>query len=227
MPRLTLEDIAVEVASQRILDRVSLALEPGAAMAVTGPSGAGKTTMLHVMAGIVQPAHGRIKWGEDAISGFSESRCDRWRREHVGYVFQNFHLVGELSALDNVLLPLTFDSFSVPAPARNEAQALLSAMGVTSRAGRAGMLSRGEQQRVAIARALIRRPQLLLADEPTASLDATNAKAVTDLLLQAANDSGATLVVVSHDQSLLARIPRQLHVAAGKPAQETINGTTS
>jgi putative ABC transport system ATP-binding protein len=220
MSTLVLEDIGVDVSgpdrnARRILDHLSLTLHDGAMIAIAGPSGAGKTTLLHAIAGIVQPAQGRVVWDGQAISDLSEGRRDRWRRNAVGMVFQNFHLIGELSALDNILLPFTFDHAVIQAEQREAAQALAASIGLDNLAVRAQSLSRGEQQRVAIARALIRKPKLLLADEPTASLDTVNAAAVGDLLLSAARETNAMLVVATHDEALLARIPRRLRVEAG------------
>lgn len=220
MASLVLEDIGVDVSgpdrnARRILDQLSLTLDNGAIIAIAGPSGAGKTTLLHAIAGIVRPAQGRVVWDGHVISDLSEGRRDRWRRNTVGMVFQNFHLIGELSALDNILLPFTFDQRAIRAEQREAARALAASIGLDDLALRAQSLSRGEQQRVAIARALIRKPKLLLADEPTASLDTVNAAAVGDLLLSTARESGAMLVIATHDQALLARIPRHLRIEAG------------
>ena len=225
MSSLILEDVGVDVSGpdrdvHRILDHLSLTLGDGAAIAIAGPSGAGKTTLLHAIAGLVRPVQGRVLWDGQAISHLPESRRDRWRRETVGMVFQNFHLIGELSALDNILVPFTFDQTMIRTEQRQAARALAATIGLVNLAVRAQSLSRGEQQRVAIARALIRKPKLLLADEPTASLDGVNAAAVGDLLLSAARETGAMLVVATHDQALLARIPRHLRVEAGQAVSD-------
>jgi putative ABC transport system ATP-binding protein len=224
MSSLLLEKLAVEVSTserRRILDGVSLTLSDGAMLAIAGPSGAGKTTLLHAMAGLLRPVQGRVVWDGQAISDLPEGRRDRWRRETVGTVFQNFHLIGELSALDNILLPFSFDQISIRADQREAARNLAASMGLSDLSVRAQSLSRGEQQRVAIARALIRRPKLILADEPTASLDTATAAAVGDLLLSAAREAGAMLIVATHDQALLARLPCRVALVAGRLNEAT------
>jgi putative ABC transport system ATP-binding protein len=200
-----------------ILDGIELALAPGKTAAVTGPSGAGKTTLLHVIAGLARPDRGSVRWGDVEIAALSEGARDRWRRDTVGLVFQDFHLIPELGVLDNILLPLSFDRWRTPAPMRALAGDLARRVGLGDRrTTRAGALSRGEQQRAAVARALIRRPTLLLADEPTASLDPDNGKRIADLLLSVAAEAGASLLVVSHDHALLDRVERIFRLDAGR-----------
>ncbi|MDR3375207.1 MAG: ATP-binding cassette domain-containing protein [Ancalomicrobiaceae bacterium] len=217
---LSLRDVAVDRADTngrpiRILDVAGFTLAPGDCIALSGPSGAGKSTCLEVVAGITVPDHGVAMWGEIVVSKLAESRRDAWRRDTVGFIFQDFHLVGELSALQNVLLPLRFSGWRLGGEARRRACRLIEHVGLTDPGRRAGLMSRGEQQRVAIARALIRSPALILADEPTASLDAETGAAVADLILTEARTSGATLIVASHDTALLARLDRRIGFAAG------------
>jgi len=202
----------------RILDRVSLTIEPGAVVAVTGPSGAGKTTLLHAIAGIVKPDAGTVSWGPLELTALPEAARDRWRRDTVGLVFQDFQLLAELGVLDNVLLPGRFDRWRMPHALIERAAKLTAQVGLDGRKLRASALSRGEQQRLAIARALLRAPQLILADEPTASLDPENGARVADLLIESARDSKASVLVVSHDASLLARADRVCRLDAGKLA---------
>jgi putative ABC transport system ATP-binding protein len=185
-------------------DRLEVA--PRTLLGISGPSGSGKTTLLHVLAGLLTPSSGQVRWGEDDLVMLGEGARDRWRRGHVGLVFQDFHLIPELSARDNVLLPLWFGGWRAGADMIGRATALLTQVGLPDPQRRAAVLSRGEQQRVAIARALLGRPAILLADEPTASLDAETGAVVANLLTQAARETGATLIVVSHDPSLLARM---------------------
>jgi putative ABC transport system ATP-binding protein len=188
------------------VDAGHLAVEQGTLLGISGPSGSGKTTLLHVLAGLQTPTMGRVRWGADELVGMSEKARDSWRRQHVGFVFQDFHLVPELTARENVLLPLWFARWAVGADAFARATALLQQVGVPDPDRRASVLSRGEQQRVAIARALLCGPRLILADEPTASLDAETGAVVADLLVRSAKAAGATLILVSHDPAMLARM---------------------
>jgi putative ABC transport system ATP-binding protein len=181
----------------------TLQVAPGTVCGLTGPSGSGKTTLLHVAAGLLRPVAGQVLWGDMDLCLLSEGARDRWRQRNVGFVFQDFHLVPELSALENVLLSVWFAAWSARAHV-HRANTLLQLVGIRDPARRAGVLSRGEQQRVAIARALLHRPPLLLADEPTASLDAATGRLVGELLVARARGAGATLLVVSHDPALLA-----------------------
>lgn len=194
----------------------SLALAPGSVTAIEGPSGSGKTSLLHALAGIERPASGAVVWGGEDLWRLANRARDRWRRERLGLVFQDMHLLDGLSALDNVLLPVLFDRVSVPAGLRSRAIALLEALALVDPARRVAVMSRGERQRVALARALLRQPAILLADEPTASLDHAAAAQVADLLLHAAATSGATLLVATHDRALLDRFPRRLALRAGR-----------
>ena len=199
-----------------VLDVPRLALAAGEAVAVEGPSGAGKSSLLHALAGIERPEAGSVRWGAAALWAMPARARDRWRRERLGLVFQDMHLLDGLSALDNVLLPLLFDHARAPRVLRDRAGALLAALGVAGPRRRAAVMSRGERQRVALARALLRRPVVLLADEPTASLDAASGTMVGDLLLRTAAEAGATLVVATHDPALLARLPRRLRLRGGR-----------
>ena len=204
-----------------ILSDIQFVLEPGATAAVTGPSGAGKTTLLYAVAGLVRPDRGGVHWGGNDIAAWPERRRDRWRRDAVGLVFQDFQLFPELGVVDNILLPTRFDRVRSPAALRERAHALAERVGVAAVTARAGALSRGEQQRVAVARALIRRPALLLADEPTASLDPENGARVADILLEMAGETRATLLIASHDPALLARVGTIYRLEAGRLAAAT------
>lgn len=193
-----------------------LSLPGGSATAVEGASGAGKSSLLHALAGVERPAQGSVRWGGDDLWTLATPARHRWRRERLGLVFQDMHLLDGLSALDNVLLPLLFDHARAPAPLRDRAAALLDRLGVGAAGRRAAVMSRGERQRVALARALLRNPAVLLADEPTASLDVHSAARVGELLLRAAAEAGATLLVATHDAALLARLPGRLRLRAGQ-----------
>ena len=218
---LCLANITVTVRSQGetlpILDVPALAIDDGARIGLAGPSGSGKTSLLHIIAGLLRPDRGTVMWDGSSVSELGEAARACWRRQVVGMVFQDFLLVPEMTALANVLLPCSFSGVS----ARDQqvpAIVLLRELGITTPARRAAAMSRGEQQRVAIARALLVKPKLILADEPTASLDATTAAAITDLLVTQAAATGATLVVVSHDAQLLARMDRVVHLDRGRLA---------
>ncbi len=214
---LTVQDLVIAFpGAGPVLSVPALALPPGSATAVEGPSGAGKTSLLHALAGIERPSAGHVRWDGDDLWAMSGPARDRWRRKRLGLVFQDMHLLPGLSALDNVLLPVSFDHARIPPALRARARTLLDGLGIADSARRAAVLSRGERQRVALARALLHQPTVLLADEPTASLDAAAAHAVGTLLLDAAAAGGATLLVTTHDPALLARLPRSLRLHAGR-----------
>ena len=196
------------------IDRIEIA--PGTAVALTGPSGSGKTTLAYLLTGIEPVQEGSVRWGGVELRGLSERLRDRWRREHVGFVFQDFHLVPGLTIEGNVLVTCWFRQLR-PTPAEHErALALLDGFGVPRAGRRVTDLSRGEQQRVAIARAMLRQPPILVADEPTASLDAAAGAKVIELLLAAARESGATLLAVTHDPALIEAVDRVLRLERGR-----------
>jgi len=219
-PRLLLRDLSIGFGSGRarreVLTLAEISLPGGSCLALTGPSGAGKSSLLHVLSGIALPGRGTIAWGDTELSSLGEGARDSWRRRHVGLVFQDFHLIDGLDALGNVLLPAWFDRFRAPAALVARARLLLERVGLPHVASRPiGTFSRGERQRIAIARALLHDPPILLADEPTASLDADTGHSVAELLLDLAQGRGATLVVATHDPVLVARLPLRWHLAAG------------
>jgi putative ABC transport system ATP-binding protein len=215
-PALLLADLTIAFQGRSVLQGAEAGLAGGAMAALTGPSGSGKTSLIHALAGIERPAGGRIAWGPVAPWALGEAARDAWRRTTLGLVFQEFHLIEGLSALENALLPWRFDHARLPAGAAAAAAALLGRLGVPAGAQAVGRLSRGERQRVAIARALARAPAVLLADEPTASLDAESGAAVADLLLAEAAARGMTLLVATHDASLLAHLPGRWHLESGR-----------
>lgn len=211
------------------IDIPALSIAAGERLAITGPSGSGKTSLAYLLSGI-ERCRGTIRWDGVDLASLSETARDRWRRRHVGFVFQDFHLVPGMDALSNVLVACWFERLQAPAELAARAGALLERFGVS--AGRRDVLtlSRGEQQRVAIARALLHRPALLVADEPTASLDADNAAQVGELLVEAAAEQGSTLLVVTHDAALMARLPRTLRLVRGRlaePAEPRLAATVS
>jgi putative ABC transport system ATP-binding protein len=196
------------------LDRLEIA--PGATVALTGPSGSGKTTLAYLLTGIEPVRQGAVRWGETDLARLPERARDAWRLRHVGFVFQDFHLVPGLSILRNVLVSCYFDGWH-PDPALAEhAAALLDAFAVPTARRRVVELSRGEQQRVAVARALLRRPPVVVADEPTASLDAASGGRVIELLVRGVREVGATLLAVTHDPALIAAVEAVHHLEHGR-----------
>jgi len=221
-PLLELEDVSKEFPSGsetlRVLAGLDFSIGAGEAVAVTGPSGSGKSTLLGILAGLERPTSGRVRRdGEDATA-WSEERLALWRRGRVGFVFQNFRLMPTLSALENASFPLEMQG-EAPDAAAAKARVLLAELGLGARADhRPDQLSGGEQQRVAIARAYAHRPALILADEPTGSLDRATAGRVLDALLGVHARSGAALVVVTHDPATAERMSRQVRLASGRLA---------
>jgi len=198
------------------LSVADLSIPAGARIGLAGPSGAGKSTLLDVMAGLLVPATGIVTWGATVLSDLCDRERAVWRRTYVGQVFQDFLLIPELSILANVVLPLSFSQYWPSGEQRQRALDLIHDLGLKDAGRRAAVLSRGEQQRVALARALILRPSILLADEPTASLDQASATLVTDLLFDVARQHQATLIIASHDPAILSRMDHVHHVVAGQ-----------
>ncbi len=194
-----------------VLDVPALDLKRAEQVALVGGSGTGKTTLLHILAGILKPDRGSVVIADIDLSNLGEAARDAFRGRHVGYVFQTHHLLPGLTARENVLLGMTFGGTK---PDRSRADDLLDAVGLSDRRDyRPGKLSVGQQQRVAVARALANRPTLLLADEPTGSLDPPTAGVVVDLIRKLADDCGSTLLVVTHDRDVAAMLPRTLDLA--------------
>ncbi|MGC0415779.1 ABC transporter ATP-binding protein [Embleya sp. AB8] len=197
------------------LHEVSLDVGEGEAVAVMGPSGSGKSTLLNLIAGLDRPGSGTVTVAGTALGDLSETGLARFRRVHIGMVFQFFNLLDDLTALDNVLLPAQLDR--VPAGrARKRAGELLGLLGIDAKADAyPARLSGGERQRVAIARALMNRPPVLLADEPTGAVDSATGRKVMDLFGEL-NRDGQTLIVVTHDPAAAARCAtRVLYLSDG------------
>lgn len=194
---------------------VSATFRPGQLSAIVGPSGSGKSTLLHALAGIVVPQQGRIGFGDLDFQTLSERQRDRWRLDHCGMVFQDFRLIDELDALSNTLLPAQFTRLRLPAALRTRAHELLERFELSARAGPVARLSRGEQQRVALARALLLDPPILLADEPTASLDADNGRRIA-AALQTQARQGKIVIAVTHDDKLSVLADQLLSMKTGR-----------
>ena len=202
------------------LDIEALSLAAGQFVAIIGPSGSGKSTLLYALGGLFQASSGTVEWGGIDVLAMKPAARGNWRRATLGFIFQDFHLVPELSPIENVLMPARFDTFVAGAALTTRAAALLDRFGVPASRRRAAQLSRGEQQRVAIARALLFDPPVILADEPTASLDAKAAETVVSLLAEFASSSGKTVIAVSHDEVLIARAGKRLRLDHGRIAME-------
>jgi len=197
-----------------ILRGVNLSVESGETISIVGPSGAGKTTLLMALSGLERPSSGQVKIADTDLTAISEDDLARFRRRHVGIVFQSFHLVPTMTALENVSLPLEFAAAAHPA---DRAKAALEKTGLGDRLHHfPGELSGGEQQRVALARAFVANPSLLLADEPTGNLDRDTGIMVMDLLFSLQQEHGTTLVLVTHDESLASRCHRSIQMLDGQ-----------
>ena len=191
-------------AGGRALDEVSLDIEGGEFTAIMGPSGSGKSTLLNLIAGIDRPSGGRVRVAGEDLGRLSEARLARFRRARLGFVFQFFNLLGNLTVLENVLIPAQLQG-TRPTPARARAMQLLAQLDIAELADYyPARLSGGQQQRVAVARALINQPFLLLADEPTGALDTHSGEQVMELI-QGLNRDGQTVLLVTHDAKLATR----------------------
>ncbi|MEX2650099.1 MAG: ATP-binding cassette domain-containing protein [Alphaproteobacteria bacterium] len=208
---LTLTSAAARV---NVLTDIELAIETGDRVAVLGPSGAGKSSLLALIAGLERPTSGRVTVAGHDLGALDEDGLARFRRRHIGIVFQSFHLIPTLTARENVSLPL---ELAGAADAEARADAALAAVGLGRRVGHYPLeLSGGEQQRVAIARAVVVEPRVLLADEPTGNLDGRTGEAIADLLIGLAERRGATLVLVTHNETLARRCRRMVRLADGR-----------
>ena len=215
---LKAENLCKEVSSPEglltIVDDVSLAIAAGESVAVTGPSGAGKSTLLALLAGLDAPTRGRVLLAGQDLTRLDEDGRARLRAQRVGFVFQSFHLIPALTALENVMLPL---ELAGQPDARRTANETLAGVGLRERVGHyPRQLSGGEQQRVAIARAFVTRPAVLFADEPTGNLDTATGARVGELLFELNISAHTTLVLVTHDRSLAQRCQRIVRMEAGR-----------
>jgi putative ABC transport system ATP-binding protein len=200
----------------RIVDAVSFTVPPRSLFAINGPSGSGKTTVLNLLTGIDRPTSGRVVFDGEPLVARAENALARWRRKHVGIIFQFFHLIPTLTAFENVLLALELGGGVRRGAWRERAAECLAAVGMERLARRLpSELSGGEQQRVAIARALANDPPLLVADEPTGNLDSANAATVFGLLEGLVED-GKTVVYVTHDRALAARASGSIDLLDGR-----------
>jgi len=196
-----------------VLDDVTLTIEEGETVGIVGPSGSGKSTLLMVMAGLEKADSGSVRIAGEYLNAMSEDEVARFRGRNIGIVFQSFHFIPNMTALENTAVPLELaghrDAFAL-------AQKELAAVRPGQRLNHyPGMLSGGEQQRVAIARALVPSPRILVADEPTGNLDSATGKLIADLLFEHTRANGLTMILVTHDPVLAARCERKIHVRNG------------
>ena len=197
-----------------ILDDISLDIHRGETVALVGASGAGKTTLLALLAGLDRPTAGQVWLCGEQITAMDEDGRAKLRGQHVGFVFQSFHLVSSLTAIENVMLPLELVG---DARARARSEEALTSVGLQNRMGHyPKQLSGGEKQRVAIARAFVTRPAILFADEPTGNLDTASGDRVAKLLFELNEQLETTLVLVTHERTLAARCDRVIELEAGR-----------
>tara|TARA_R110002020_G_scaffold367673_1_gene579502 strand:+ start:194 stop:895 length:702 start_codon:yes stop_codon:yes gene_type:complete len=201
-----------------ILKDITFAISKGEVVSIVGPSGSGKTSMLMVMGGLERASTGLVAVGGNAVGEMNEDGLADMRRNNIGILFQNFHLIASMTALENVALALdiAFDNLPVSEIERR-ARAALAEVGLSARADHLpSALSGGEQQRVGLARAIVTRPKLLLADEPTGNLDQETAKAAVDLLFGLARANGMAVLLITHDTTLARRADRQMRMDRGQ-----------
>lgn len=215
---LSLNDIQLTLPASTgdvsILRGVSLSLPIGKSVAIVGPSGSGKTSLLMICAGLLKPKSGTIFFEGADITGSNEDQLAKLRRDTMGIVFQNFHLIPTMTAIENVAIPMELAKLP---DAQKLAEQALKDVGLSHRLDHyPSQLSGGEQQRVAIARALSMKPKLILADEPTGNLDQTTGKAIMELLFDRVRAQGSTLALITHDPALAAACDLQIHIQDGK-----------
>ncbi|WP_295789520.1 ABC transporter ATP-binding protein [uncultured Veillonella sp.] len=201
--------------------------ETGSQWCLTGVSGSGKSTLLHCLAGLLKPSEGTIQIDDMNITDSPLASLTNWRRQHVGYIFQDFNLLNFLSAQDNISTGAYFSHLTDKLMYKNELEQLMVSMDIIGFAHKKpAQLSKGEQQRVAIARALIKSPSLILADEPTANLDAKNSEIVLNLLKSYCETKEATLIIATHDASIMTAFTNQLHLekSTGIPLEARKSG---
>jgi putative ABC transport system ATP-binding protein len=211
-PLVKVEQLEKRFGEVRALDRVSFEVEAGEWIAIMGPSGSGKTTLINVLGGLDRPSAGRVEVDGLEIGNLGERELTRYRADKIGFVFQQFHLVPYLTALENVMLAQYFHSITD----EKEAAEALGRVGLSDRLNHVpAELSGGEQQRVAIARALINQPKLLLADEPTGNLDSQSGSEILSLIKEVAARCSSTVIIATHDKTVADYAPRIIHMKDG------------
>lgn len=223
-PMVLLDSVALKLESEagsvNILNGINLRIAAGETVSVVGPSGSGKTSMLLLVGGLERQTAGRVIVAGQDLRTLDEDGLARFRRDNVGIVFQNFHLVPTMSALENVAIPI---ELAGSGDALDRARGALASVGLENRLSHyPGQLSGGEQQRVALARAIVTRPRLLLADEPTGNLDGRTGDAVIELLFALRAEHGATLVLITHNPALARRCARTIELEDGAVGSDRV-----
>ena len=199
-----------------VLMGINIEINPGDSLAITGASGVGKSTLLNIMGSLDPPTKGNVRFGERYVYEMSEEELSRFRNREIGFVFQFHHLLPELNALENTMMPALIARHPQK-KAADQAREVLEKVGLEKRLShRAGELSGGEQQRVAIARALIMKPKLVLADEPTGNLDWRTGQEIADLLLRLNREEHVAMVIATHNQRLAEKMSRQKEMVGGR-----------
>ena len=212
---IQLHDIHKSFGSLQVLKGIDLTINQGEIVSIVGPSGAGKTTLLQIIGTLDRADSGRVLFDGVDVSLYNEKLLSAFRNEHIGFVFQFHQLLPEFSAVENVMMPALIKGDSM-ADARRRAMEMLDFLGLTDRADhKPAELSGGEKQRVAVARALVNRPQVILADEPSGSLDTQNKEELHRLFFDLRRDLGQTFIIVTHDESLAATTDRTIHLRDG------------
>ncbi|MEZ4986717.1 MAG: ABC transporter ATP-binding protein [Saprospiraceae bacterium] len=201
------------------LNTISLTIQEGEFVSIMGPSGCGKSTLLHIMGLIDEPTSGQVSIAGQVITSYNSKEMARFRNRHVGFIFQSFHLINDLSVIDNVELPLLYRHISARERKERAAQAL-EQVGLKNRMNHfPSQLSGGQKQRVAIARAIVGQPDIILADEPTGNLDSVMGNEIMDMLLKLNTESKATIIMVTHDESMAKRTHRLIRLFDGSQVQ--------
>ena len=219
---LQLKESEVELDKQLILSVDEITLPYKQFNVLTGPSGAGKSTFLHLISGQLKATKGTVQWKEQCLDKLNDNACSRWRNQEVGFIFQDFHLIPSLSALENVIIQHSFSNWRISNTLRQQAAALLKQFGITDVNKNISHFSRGEKQRIALARALSGNPSIILADEPTASLDKENAEfVIAELKAQA--EQGKFVLAVSHDPLVIEHADQTVYLERGVVQHESMD----
>lgn len=212
---IQLHDIRKSFGTLQVLKGIDLTINQGEIVSIVGPSGAGKTTLLQIIGTLDRPDSGRVLFDGIDVSVYNEKQLSAFRNQHVGFVFQFHQLLPEFTAVENVMMPALIKGDSM-ASARRRAMEMLDYLGLTDRAShKPSELSGGEKQRVAVARALVNHPQVILADEPSGSLDTQNKEELHRLFFDLRRELGQTFIIVTHDESLAATTDRTIHLRDG------------